>query len=57
MLKDEDGIIVELENGENVKAERLSVGTIDQMYISLRLSALNEITEESKFFTIKVNNV
>lgn len=47
MLKDEDGIIVELENGENVKAERLSVGTIDQMYLALRLNSIKEISEEN----------
>ena len=28
-------------------AYRLSTGTIDQMYLSLRLSALNEISNES----------
>ncbi len=45
-LNDTDGIMVEVQNGNYVPAERLSVGTIDQMYISLRLSALEEISEE-----------
>lgn len=45
-LKDNEGIIVELENGENINAERLSVGTIDQMYLALRLNSIKEISEE-----------
>jgi len=43
---DGEGIIVELENGEYVNANKLSLGTIDQLYLSLRLSAIQEITEE-----------
>lgn len=46
-FSDQEGLRVELPNGSYVPASRLSTGTIDQMYISLRLSALNEITEES----------
>lgn len=46
-LNDEDGIIVELENGSYVPIERLSIGTIDQMYLSLRLSGIKEISNES----------
>ena len=38
--------MVEIPNGSYVPATRLSVGTVDQMYISLRLSALEEISEE-----------
>ena len=47
VFTDQDGLKVEIDNGEYMLASRLSVGTIDQMYISLRLSALNEITNES----------
>ena len=43
---DGEGLIVELENGEYVNANKLSIGTIDQLYLSLRLSAMQEITEE-----------
>lgn len=43
---DGEGIVVELENGEYVNANKLSIGTIDQLYLSLRLSATREITEE-----------
>ena len=47
IFSDTDGLRVELQNGNYISASRLSTGTIDQMYISLRLSALNEITEET----------
>ena len=47
MLNDTDGLSVEIENGSYVPASRLSVGTIDQMYLSLRLSSIDEISKES----------
>ena len=34
------------ENGEYIDTSKLSVGTIDQLYISLRLAAINEISKE-----------
>ena len=43
----EYGLRVEMENGEYIDCNRLSIGTIDQLYLSLRLSAMNEITEET----------
>ena len=43
---DGEGLIVELEDGEYVNANKLSIGTIDQLYLSLRLSAMQEITKE-----------
>ena len=43
---DGEGLIIELENGEYVNANKLSIGTIDQLYLSLRLSAMQEITKE-----------
>ena len=46
IFNDEQGLIVELENGNYIPAERLSVGTIDQLYLSLRLAMLDEITKE-----------
>ena len=45
-LNDEQGLIVELENGNYIPAERLSIGTIDQLYLSLRLAMLDEISHE-----------
>lgn len=46
VLNDEEGVMVEGQNGNYIPASRLSTGTIDQMYISLRLSALEEISTE-----------
>jgi DNA repair exonuclease SbcCD ATPase subunit len=45
-VSDEEGLVVGIENGSYVPAERLSIGTIDQMYLALRLSAINEMTDE-----------
>ena len=47
MFNDETGLIVELENGNYISASRLSVGTIDQLYLSLRLSMVEELSEEA----------
>ena len=44
---DETGLTVEIENGDYVSADRLSIGTIDQMYLSLRISAIKEISKEN----------
>lgn len=46
MFNEEEGLIVELENGDYVPADRLSIGTIDQLYLSLRLSMVDELSEE-----------
>lgn len=46
-LTDTEGLKVELSSGNYISATRLSVGTIDQMYLSLRLSALQEVTTET----------
>ena len=40
-------IIVEQNNGEYIKLENLSIGTIEQLYLSLRLSTIKEITKEN----------
>ena len=45
-LNDNTGFMVEIENGDYIPAEQLSVGTIDQLYLSLRLSSIEDITEE-----------
>ena len=45
-LNDENNLMIELEDGSYKKANDLSIGTIDQMYLALRLSALEEITKE-----------
>ena len=46
-FNDTEGLMVELDSGEYVKADKLSIGTIDQMYLSLRLSSLKEIVKEN----------
>lgn len=47
MFHDELGLIIELENGNYVPASKLSIGTIDQLYLSLRLSMVKELSEET----------
>ena len=45
-INDEKGLIVENEFGDYIPAERLSIGTIDQLYLSLRLSMIDEMSKE-----------
>ena len=45
-INDEKGLIVENEYGEYIPAERLSIGTIDQLYLSLRLSMIDDLSNE-----------
>lgn len=45
-INDENGMIVENSRGEYIEAMRLSTGTIDQLYLSLRLSMVDELTKE-----------
>ena len=40
-------IIVETQNDEYINAENLSVGTIEQLYLSLRIAAIKEVTKEN----------
>ena len=46
-INDEEGIIVEKQNGEYISAQKLSLGTIEQLYLSLRFGAVKELSEES----------
>ena len=46
MVQADNGLVVELENGNYVEADRLSVGTIDQLYLSLRLSMTEDLSKE-----------
>ena len=46
-INDENGLMVELPSGEYVSAERLSIGTIDQLYLSLRISMCTDISNEN----------
>ena len=45
-FNDEEGMIVEIENGNYISAKMLSSGTIDQLYLSLRLAILDSMSEE-----------
>ena len=47
MVQDDNGLVVELENGNYIEANRLSIGTIDQLYLSLRLSMVEDLSEET----------
>ena len=43
---DLEGLIVEIEDGRCLPVERLSQGTIDQMYLGLRLASIDTISKE-----------
>ena len=45
-INDEGNLIVEVENGNYINLENLSVGTIEQLYLSLRLSFAEDISTE-----------
>ena len=45
-LNDDTGLVVELENGNYIPVVRLSIGTIDQLYLSLRLALVEDLSEE-----------
>ena len=46
-VSDESGLMVETKNGNYIPADMLSIGTIDQLYLSLRISSINELTKEN----------
>lgn len=45
-LDEKEGLIVEVENGNYIPVGLLSIGTIDQLYLSLRLGAASQISNE-----------
>lgn len=47
IFNEEEGLTVELENGNYKNAMLLSTGTIDQLYLALRLAVLQEISKEN----------
>lgn len=47
IINEEDGIIIELPNGEYKNANALSVGTIQQLYMAFRLSMAEDISNEN----------
>lgn len=46
-LNDNDGLLIECEDGRYIGANLLSYGTIDQMYLALRLSGLKQLSNET----------
>lgn len=46
-FSDTEGLTVEIDDGRYVSVENLSIGTIDQMYLALRISSLKTIAEEN----------
>ena len=45
-VSDDKGLIIENKYGEYIPAELLSIGTIDQLYLSLRLSMIDDLSSE-----------
>ena len=45
-INDDNGMIVENNRGEYVDAAKLSTGTIDQLYLALRLSMIDDLSKE-----------
>lgn len=46
-INEEEGLLIELQNGEYKNANRLSLGTIQQLYLSFRLSIIDNILQEN----------
>ena len=47
VLTDDEGLKIEVQNGSYMPVSRLSVGTIDQLYLSLRISSIDELSSEN----------
>ena len=47
ILNEEEGILVELNSGEYKKADMLSKGTIEQIYLAFRLAIIEDISNEN----------
>ncbi|MCI8641648.1 MAG: hypothetical protein HFJ59_07275, partial [Clostridia bacterium] len=47
IINENEGLMIELENGDYVQANRLSIGTIEQLYMSLRISIIDNLSEET----------
>ena len=46
-FNEQSGLVVETEKGDYVSASQLSVGTIEQLYLSLRLSMIKDLSTEN----------
>ena len=45
-FNEENGLMVELENGDYIQVDKLSTGTIEQLYLALRISMIDELSDE-----------
>ena len=45
-FNDEDGLMVEVDSGDYIQIDKLSRGTIEQLYLSLRISMIDELSIE-----------
>ena len=45
-FNEENGIMVELQNGDYMQIDKLSTGTVEQLYLSLRISMLDDLSDE-----------
>lgn len=46
-VTEENNLVLETKNGNYIEAESLSQGTIDELYLSLRISSINELVAEN----------
>ncbi len=46
-INDDNGMIIENARGEYIEANKLSTGTIDQLYLALRLSMIKDLSKET----------
>lgn len=44
---EENGIMVELQNGDYMPIDKLSTGTIEQLYLAFRISMIDDLSEET----------
>lgn len=54
-FSDESGITVQLKNGDTKSLDKLSIGTIKQLYLSLRIAILKLISKENETVPILID--
>ena len=45
-FNEESGLMVELQNGDYMQIDKLSTGTIEQLYLALRISMIDDLSKE-----------
>ena len=46
-FNEESGLMVELQNGDYMQIDKLSTGTIEQLYLALRISMIDDLSKET----------